>query len=101
MSVLSRLVIKFRLTTRPVPISLFFCQASVNLWTPFPFYSLPLRCFSHPFLFRFVSIHKAAFIMYTAGGGGGGRGAKGFSGKSHDQNKGDLPKFLTHWRGGY
>ena len=34
--VLSRLVIEFRLITRPILISLFFCLPLINLWTLFP-----------------------------------------------------------------
>ena len=51
-----------------IPISSFFCLASVHLWTPFPCISLspphpaPAWCFSYPFHFGYASFQ---FISAT------------------------------------
>ena len=79
--------------------SLFFCPASVNLWNPFPCYSLPLCCFSHPFRFRSISIHKAAFIAYTYRRGRGRGGQRVFLGNLKLFRKGQ-GEFLTDEAGG-
>ena len=55
--VLSRLVIEFRLSTRPILISLFFWLPSVNLWTPFPCY--------FPLVASLIHFGSASFLFTT------------------------------------
>ena len=58
--VLSRVMIEFGLSTRPFLISsLFFCLASVHLWTPFPRYSTPPAA-------SLINFGSASFPFITA-----------------------------------